>query len=85
MDIYPTLLDLCGLELKPQQHLDGLSLKQVLGGQTDREIEDRFLAWTYPHKHGNGHRPSDAILVGDWKQFGGGASRESSKLEWNVG
>ena len=31
------------------------------------EIEDRFLAWTYPHKHGNGHRPSDAILVGDWK------------------
>jgi arylsulfatase A-like enzyme len=67
MDMYPTLLDLCGIPLKPEQHLDGQSLKRVLGGETDPAVESRFLAWTYPHEHGNGHQPSDAILVKDWK------------------
>ncbi|MGJ8634355.1 MAG: sulfatase [Luteolibacter sp.] len=65
MDVYPTLLDLAGLPLKPEQHLDGHSLKAVLSGS---EVEsDRILAWTYQHDHGNGHKPSDAILSKDWK------------------
>ncbi len=67
MDLYPTLLDLCGIPLKPEQHLDGKSLKRVLAGRTDPIVENRFLAWTYPHDHGNGHKPSDAILSKDWK------------------
>lgn len=65
MDMYPTLLELAGLPLKPEQHLDGKSLKSVLKG--DSEMDDRVLAWTYPHVHGSGHKPSDAILVGEWK------------------
>ncbi|MGJ8650266.1 MAG: sulfatase [Opitutaceae bacterium] len=65
MDMYPTLLDLAGLPLKPEQHLDGHSLKSVISGEA--KAEDRVLAWTYPHVHGSGHKPSDAILVGDWK------------------
>ncbi|MGJ8642437.1 MAG: sulfatase [Luteolibacter sp.] len=65
MDMYPTLLDLAGIALKPEQHLDGESLKPVLNGEYDRH--DRVLAWTYPHVHGSGHKPSDAILVGNYK------------------
>jgi arylsulfatase A-like enzyme len=67
MDMYPTLLDLAGLALKPEQHLDGQSLKPILAGQDGPETKERVLAWTYPHVHGSGHRPSDAILSQDWK------------------
>ncbi|MGJ8654582.1 MAG: sulfatase [Opitutaceae bacterium] len=66
MDMYPTLLDLAGLPLKPEQHLDGQSLKSLVSGEVGVD-ENRILAWTYPHEHGSGHKPSDAILVGDWK------------------
>jgi arylsulfatase A-like enzyme len=65
MDMYPTLLDLAGLPLKPEQHLDGQSLKPILSG-ADYDAS-RVLAWTYPHDHGNGHQPSDAILSNNWK------------------
>ena len=67
MDFYPTLLDLCGLPLKPEQHLDGKSLKKILNGEEDSDVEARFLGWSYPHNHGLGHKPSHAILKGDWK------------------
>ena len=65
MDMYPTLLELAGLPLKPEQHLDGRSLLPILNGASGEA--DRVLAWTYPHVHGNGHQPSDAILSNDWK------------------
>ena len=39
----------------------------ALNGEPDAELENRFLAWTYPHHHGSGHSPSNAIRVGDWK------------------
>ena len=67
MDYYPTLLDLCGLDAKPQQHLDGLSLKPILEGKTSVQLNNRFLAWTYPHSHGSGHQPSAAIRKDGWK------------------
>ena len=67
MDMYPTLLDLAGLPPKPKQTLDGESLKEVMDGSDD--ISDRMLAWTYPHIHGSGHKPSDAILSKNWKMI----------------
>ncbi|MGJ8691854.1 MAG: sulfatase [Thalassotalea sp.] len=71
MDMYPTLLDLAGIALKPKQHLDGQTLKPLLmeqiKGQTQSDAEDRVLAWTYPHEHGSGHQPSDAIISKSWK------------------
>jgi arylsulfatase A-like enzyme len=67
MDMYPTLLDLAGLSLKPKQHLDGLTLKPLLNGEIQLDAADRTLAWTYPHIHGSGHQPSDAILSKQWK------------------
>ena len=85
MDMYPTLLDLAGLPLKPEQHLDGISLKPVLNGEAGDE--DRVLAWTYPHEHGNGHKPSDAIQTKDWKliRFEGDEPEELYNLSEDLG
>ncbi|MGJ8671467.1 sulfatase [Rubritalea sp.] len=87
MDVYPTLLDLCGLPLKPEQHLDGVSLKKVLAGNSDKAVDGRFLAWTYPHIHGNGHKPSSAIQIDGWKliKFSEGKPYELYKLSDDIG
>lgn len=62
-DFYPTMLDLAGLPLKPDQHQDGVSLKPLLteGGA----IKKRSLFWHYPHYHKT--KPYGAIRSGDWK------------------
>lgn len=67
MDLYPTLLELAGLELRPTQHQDGHSLVSAIQGDPDDTLINRFLAWTYPHEHGSGHSPSNAIRAGKWK------------------
>ncbi len=86
-DFYPTLLELCKIPLKPEQHLDGMSLKKILHGETNQALEDRFLAWTYPHRHSGGHRPSHAILLGDWKliRFDNNEPTELYNLAKDVG
>lgn len=63
-DFYPTLLDLAGLDLKPEQHLDGLSLVPLLKGET---MDKRPLIWHYPHYGNQGGEPSSIIREGDWK------------------
>lgn len=67
MDHYPTLLELANLPLEKKQHLDGNSFKSAIQGKPSKTITDRFIAWTYPHNHGSGHKPSHAIRKGDWK------------------
>ena len=63
-DFYPTILQLAGLPLRPQQHADGVSLVPLLrGGQ----IEPRPLFWHYPHYGNQGGEPSSIIRQGDWK------------------
>lgn len=64
-DFYPTLLDLCGLDLLPKQHLDGISLKSaMLGGNVSRDA----IYWHFPHYSGGlGGRPSAAIRSGNYK------------------
>lgn len=63
-DFYPTLLELAGLNLKPEQHVDGLSLLPLLkGGSMDK----RPLIWHYPHYGNQGGEPSSIIRDGDWK------------------
>jgi len=78
MDLYPTLLDLAGLSLKPEQHLDGLSLKSAMEAKPEKALTERFVAWSYPHRHGSGHRPSDAIREGFWKLI---SNREDKSKE----
>jgi len=64
-DYYPTLLELAGLPLKPEQHLDGMSLVPLLkGGSLDR---GKPLFWHYPHYGNQGGAPHGVIREGDWK------------------
>lgn len=63
-DFFPTLLDLAGQALLPDQHQDGVSLLPVLKGGT---LEDRALFWHYPHYSNQGGDPSSIIRRGDWK------------------
>ncbi len=66
-DFYPTLLDLAGYSLIPQQHMDGVSFAPVFTG-IQKTLDERALYWHYPHytsmKFG---QPSSAIRKGDWK------------------
>lgn len=62
-DIYPTVLELCGLPAKPEQHVDGVSLLPVMRGAT----LNRELFWHYPHYGNQGGEPSSMVIRGDWK------------------
>jgi arylsulfatase A-like enzyme len=66
-DIYPTLLDLCGLSLLPEQHLDGVSMKPYL--TENKELTDRTLFWHSPRArpHSTGDHNCTAVRVGKYK------------------
>lgn len=63
-DLYPTLLELVGVDQRPEQHVDGVSLGPLLKGGS---IPDRPLFWHYPHYGNQGGEPSSVILKEDWK------------------
>jgi len=63
-DFYPTLLELVGADLKPDQHVDGVSLVPLLTGGS---IAERPLYWHYPHYGNQGGDPSSIIRKGEWK------------------
>lgn len=65
MDFYPTLLDIAGLNLKPTQHLDGISLKSILNHSGNPK--PRHLFWHYPHYSNQGGFPGGAVRFGHWK------------------
>ena len=64
MDIFPTVLELAGVPLMPEQHVDGVSLVPELKGKA---LKRDALYWHYPHYHGSNWRPGAAIRMGDWK------------------
>ncbi|MEO6740559.1 MAG: sulfatase [Chthoniobacteraceae bacterium] len=64
-DFYPTLLQLAGMDLKPQQHLDGVSLVPLLRGKSAPRGKPLF--WHYPHYGNQGGAPNSVIRDGDWK------------------
>ncbi|EOR93808.1 Arylsulfatase [Arcticibacter svalbardensis MN12-7] len=63
-DFYPTILDLAGLPLRPNNHKDGKSIVPVLKGAT---LAERPLYWHYPHYGNQGGRPVSMMRKGDWK------------------
>ena len=63
-DYYPTLLQMAGLPLRPEQHQDGASLVPLLNGG-DRP--PRPLFWHYPHYGNQGGRPVGVVRAGDYK------------------
>jgi len=62
-DFYPTILDACGLEKQPTDHIDGVSiLDQIIKPKTER-----VLFWHYPHWGNQGGIPGTVVRKGDWK------------------
>ena len=63
-DLFPTVLDLAGLDLLPEAHTDGVSLVPLLKG---KKIAPRPLYWHYPHYGNQGGDPASIIREGPWK------------------
>ena len=64
-DFYPTMLDMAGLPLVPNQHQDGISLVPLLKGTSSPVRE--AIYWHYPHYGNQGGSPGAAIRSGDYK------------------
>ena len=64
-DFYPTMLQMTGLPVMPEQHVDGVSMVPLLKGTG--KLKREAVYWHYPHYHGSGNKPSGAIRAGDYK------------------
>lgn len=64
MDVYPTFLDMAGLNPRPAEHLDGVSIVPLLSGESTQLERDK-LFWHYPHYHRT--KPYGAIRHNNWK------------------
>jgi arylsulfatase A len=64
-DLYPTVLEIAGVESDPARVIDGESLVPLLkrGGGLKRNI----LFWHYPHYSNQGGKPGGAVRQGDLK------------------
>ena len=65
MDFYPTILDLAGIPLKPEAHVDGSSMVPVLKG-SKKDIHSS-LFFHYPHRSNQKGRPSSALMMDGYK------------------
>ncbi|KAA5824866.1 sulfatase [Algibacter amylolyticus] len=63
-DFFPTLLELSGLPLLPEVHVDGKSIVPALKGEI---MQKRPLYWHYPHYGNQGGRPVSIVREGNWK------------------
>jgi arylsulfatase A-like enzyme len=64
-DFYPTLLEMAGLPLIPEQHVDGVSIAPLLRGAENLDREAIF--WHFPHYSNNGGTPGCSVRSGDYK------------------
>jgi arylsulfatase A-like enzyme len=64
-DFYPTLLDLAGLQRRPTQHKDGVSLVPLLQG--NKTVPRDQLFFHFPHYAPQRATPSAAVRQGSWK------------------
>jgi arylsulfatase A-like enzyme len=65
-DFYPTFLDIAGLQSRPSQHLDGVSLTPLLKDSTAGLSRDSIY-WHYPHYGNQGGSPTGAVRSGKFK------------------
>ncbi|MFL3659291.1 MAG: sulfatase [Opitutales bacterium] len=76
-DLYPTILDVVGLPLRPRQHEDGVSLSRLLDGK--RSLDREALFWHYPHYNRHPfNAPASIVRRGSWKLI---EFLESGKIE----
>jgi arylsulfatase A-like enzyme len=64
-DFYPTVLQMAGLDLLPEQHKDGVSLAPLLKGEGTPERE--AIYWHYPHYGNQGGTPGSSLRAGNHK------------------
>ncbi|MBT3244643.1 MAG: sulfatase [Bacteroidetes bacterium] len=65
-NFYPTILEMAGLDLKPEQHTDGISMLDLLT-HTHTQTDTHTLYWHYPHYGNQGGTPGAAIRKGKYK------------------
>jgi arylsulfatase A-like enzyme len=68
MDLYPTILEMTGIDGGDDKALDGVSLVPLL--RNTGGLADRALYWHYPHYQHyqqEGTTPYGAIRRGDWR------------------
>ena len=63
-DIYPTLLSMAGLHLRPRQHVDGTAFNPLTGSGA---WHPRNLYWHYPHYGNQGGDPSSIVMSDRYK------------------
>ncbi len=64
-DLFPTVLEMAGLPLRPDLHLDGVSITSLLKGNNNPVHKSLF--WHYPHYCAYGCGPFSTIRSGNWK------------------
>jgi len=64
-DFYPTMLEMAGAGLRPDQHVDGTSFVPLLRGESAWARAPLF--WHYPHYGNQGGTPGSSIRDGDFK------------------
>jgi arylsulfatase A-like enzyme len=89
-DFYPTILDIAGLRLKPDQHQDGVSMIPLITGKAKRVSktdQERALFWFYPHYGNQGGQPGSAIRLGKYKliEFFADSTQELYDLSVDIG
>lgn len=65
-DFYPTMLEMAGLPLKPEQHVDGVSLVPLLRNPFAK-FDRGPIFFHYPHYANQGGFPASAVRLGDFK------------------
>lgn len=65
MDFFPTILEMAGLPLRPDLHVDGKSLVPLLRQRVNQVHSATYFH--YPHRSNQGGTPCGAIRVGDYK------------------
>lgn len=64
-DFYPTMLEMAGLDLIPEQHCDGVSFLPLFKGAESLDRDAIF--WHYPHYGNQGGTPGCSVRSGDYK------------------
>ncbi len=65
-DFYPTILEMAGLEAKPDQHVDGVSIVPLLRNPFAK-FDRGPIFFHYPHYANQGGFPASAVRKGDYK------------------
>lgn len=67
-DFYPTYLEVAGLPLRPEQHVDGVSMMPLFGNP-GASLPREAIFWHYPHYSNQGGTPAASLVTGDgrWK------------------